>query len=251
VAGRQDFGEQFCILNLYGAQIRAQAAGGEAEETRQRIVEATVGLHESVGPARTTVSAVAQRAGVQRLTVYRHFPDERALLAACSGHWVAMNPAPDPAPWRGIRDPEERLAEALGEIYAFYGRTEPMMANLVRDAPKMPVLAELLAPHQHYLVAVRDILAAGWGARGRRRELLLAALGHALDFATWRSLVRGRGSTTGGRASSWFGWCGARRGSEAGPTEARPSLCYSPTCPMRAAGESRRGWGRSRGDRRR
>jgi AcrR family transcriptional regulator len=167
------------------------------EETRQRIVEATVGLHESVGPARTTVSAVAQRAGVQRLTVYRHFPDERALLAACSGHWVAMNPAPDPAPWRGIRDPEERLAEALGEIYAFYGRTEPMMANLVRDAPKMPVLAELLAPYQHYLVAVRDILAAGWGARGRRRELLLAALGHALDFATWRSLVRGQGLDDG------------------------------------------------------
>jgi AcrR family transcriptional regulator len=163
------------------------------EETRRRILEATVGLHESVGPARTTVSAVAERAGVQRLTVYRHFPDERALLAACSGHWVATNPAPDPVPWRKIRDPEERLAEALGEIYAFYGRTEPMMTNLVRDAPRMPVLAELLAPYGRYLDAVRDILAVGWGARGKRRELLLAAVGHALDFATWRSLVRGQG----------------------------------------------------------
>jgi AcrR family transcriptional regulator len=137
------------------------------------------------------VSAVAERAGVQRLTVYRHFPDERALLAACSGHWVATNPTPYPAPWRGIRDPEERLAEALGEIYAYYERTEPMMANLVRDAPKMPALAELLAPYAQYLAAVRDILAAGWGSRGRRRELLLAALGHALDFATWRWLARG------------------------------------------------------------
>ena len=163
------------------------------EETRRRIVEATVGLHESVGPARTTVSAVAQRAGVQRLTVYRHFPDERSLLDACSTHWVATNPAPDPTPWRKIRDPEERLAEALGEIYAFYGRTEPMMTNLVRDAPKIPALAELLAPYGQYLAAARDILAAGWGARGKRRELLLAALGHALDFATWRSLVRGQG----------------------------------------------------------
>ena len=167
------------------------------EETRRRIVEATVGLHESVGPARTTVSAVAERAGVQRLTVYRHFPDERALLAACSGHWVATNPAPYPVPWRGIRDPEERVAEALGEIYAYYGRTEPMMVNLVRDAPKMPALAELLAPYGQYLAAVRDILAAGWGARGRRRELLLAALGHALDFATWRSLARGQGLDDG------------------------------------------------------
>ncbi len=167
------------------------------EETRRRIVEATVGLHESVGPARTTVSAVAERAGVQRLTVYRHFPAERALLAACSGYWVATNPAPYPAPWRGIRDPEERLAEALGEIYAYYGRTEPMMANLVRDAPSMPALAELLAPYGQYLAAVRDILAAGGGARGRRRELLLAALGHALDFATWRSLARGQGLDDG------------------------------------------------------
>ena len=163
------------------------------EETRRRIVEATVGLHESVGPARTTVSAVAERAGVQRLTVYRHFPDERALLAACSGHWVATNPAPDPVPWRRIRDPEERLAEALEEIYAFYGRTEPMMANLVRDAPKMPILAELLVPYGRYVAVVRDILAVGWGAKGKRRELLLAAVGHALDFATWRSLVRGQG----------------------------------------------------------
>lgn len=167
------------------------------EETRRRIVEATVRLHESVGPARTTVSAVAKRAGVQRLTVYRHFPDERALLAACSGHWVATNPAPDPAPWRKIQDPEERLTEALTEIYAFYGRAEPMMANLVRDASKMPALAELLAPYDHYLAAVRDILAVGWGARGKRREMLLAATGHAIDFAAWRSLVRGQGLDDG------------------------------------------------------
>jgi hypothetical protein len=81
----------------------------------------------------------------------------------------------------------------LTEIYAYYASTEPMMANLVRDAPKMPALAELLAPYEQYLAAVRDMLAAGWGARGRRRELLIAALGHALDFATWRSLVRGQG----------------------------------------------------------
>jgi len=163
------------------------------EETRRRIVEATVGLHESVGPARTTVSAVAERAGVQRLTVYRHFPDERALLSACSGHWVAANPAPDPTPWRKVRDPEERLTGALAAVYAYYAGTEPMLANLVRDAPKMPALAELLGPYDQYLAVVRDLLAAGWGVRGRRRELLLAAVGHALDFATWRSLVRGRG----------------------------------------------------------
>ena len=182
---------------FYDAQVRAQAAGREAGGDAAPNCKATVGLHESVGPAWTTGSAVAERAGVQRLTVYRHFPDERALLAACSGHWVATNPAPDPAPWRKIRDPEERLTEALTEIYAFYASTEPMMANLVRDAPKMPALAELLAPYAHYLAAVRDALVVGWGARGRRRELLLAAVGHALDFATWRSLARGQGLDDG------------------------------------------------------
>ena len=190
---RQDFGEQSCILNFMTRKYELKRRAERQEETRRRIVEATVGLHESVGPARTTVSAVAERAGVQRLTVYRHFPDERALLSACSGHWVGANPAPDPTPWRKVRDPEERLVGALAAVYAYYASTEPMMANLVRDAPQMPVLAELLAPYDQYLAAVRGVLAAGWGARGRRRELLLAAVGHALDFATWRSLVRGRG----------------------------------------------------------
>src|SRR2546423_4242678 len=89
-------------------------------ETRQRIVEATVELHTELGPARTTISAIAERAGVQRLTVYRHFPDERALFEACSGHWAAENPAPDPATWAAVDDPEERRRIALIEIYAFY-----------------------------------------------------------------------------------------------------------------------------------
>ena len=87
--------------------------------TRERIVEATVALHDSLGPARTTISAIAERAGVQRLTVYRHFPDERSLFEACSGHWTAQNPAPDPSTWAAVDDPEERLGIALAEIYAF------------------------------------------------------------------------------------------------------------------------------------
>ncbi len=165
------------------------------EERRRRIVEPSVGLHESVGPARTIVSAVAERAGVRRLTVYRHFPDERALLAACSGHWVAANPVPDPAPWRKVRDPEERLAKALGKIYAFYGRTEPMMANLVQDAPKMPALTEFLAPCGRYLVTARDILAAGWGPGGS---------GASCSWPPWatRSISRRGARLRGGRVST-------------------------------------------------
>ncbi len=163
------------------------------EETRRRITEAAVELHETIGPARTTISAIAEKAGVQRLTVYRHFPDERALFSACSGHWITANPPPDPTPWSRIDDPEERLRNALAEIYAYYGYTEPMMNNVIRDAPMKPVLREVAAPRIQHWERMRDILAVGWGTRGKRRKLLLAALGHALDFQTWRSLVRQQG----------------------------------------------------------
>jgi AcrR family transcriptional regulator len=173
-------------------ELKRRAA--RQEETRRRITEATVELHESVGPARTTISAIAEKAGVQRLTVYRHFPDERALFSACSGHWIAANPPPDPGLWARIAEPEERLKNALGEVYAYYHRTEPMMNNIIRDAPVKPVLREVAAPRrvQHW-GRMRDVLAVGWRTRGKRRELLLAAIGHVLDFQTWRSLVREQG----------------------------------------------------------
>jgi AcrR family transcriptional regulator len=160
------------------------------EETRRRITAATVELHREVGPINTTISAIAERAGVQRLTVYRHFPDERTLLGACSAHWRAGHPAPDPSPWPAIADPEERLRTALAAFYAYYASDEPMMAKIRRDAEVMPNLAATIADVRAYMEAVVAILAAGWGVRGRRRALVRAALGHALEFETWRSLVR-------------------------------------------------------------
>jgi AcrR family transcriptional regulator len=163
------------------------------QETRRRITAATVDLHREVGPARTTISAVAERAGVQRLTVYRHFPDERTLLGACSAHWRAGHPAPDPSPWPAIADPEERLRTALAAFYAYYASDEPMMAKIRRDAEVMPALRATIADVAVYMEAVVDILSAGWGVRGRRRELLRAAIGHAVEFETWRSLVRRQG----------------------------------------------------------
>jgi AcrR family transcriptional regulator len=163
------------------------------EETRRRITEATVELHETVGIAQTTISAIAEKAGVQRLTVYRHFPDERSLLEACSGHWSAANPPPGLEPWTRIADPEERLRSALDEVYAYHRRTEPMIANIIRDAPEKPLLLEIAQPYFQLWERMRDVLAVGWGVRGKRRELLLAAIGHALDFGTWRSLVRQQG----------------------------------------------------------
>ena len=161
--------------------------------TRERIVEATVELHDSLGPARTTISAIAERAGVQRLTVYRHFPDERTLFQACSGHWAAQNPKPDPASWASFDDPEERLRVALTAIYAFYRATEGMTGNLLRDLPDSPVLQEVAAPLLAYWQTVREVLDRGSKARGLERTQLRAVIGHAVEFDTWRSLTRREG----------------------------------------------------------
>lgn len=160
------------------------------EETRRRITEAAVGLHQDLGPVNTTISAIAERAGVQRLTVYRHFPDERALLSACSSHYRAQNPPPDPDVWTRIPDPEERLRTALAETYAYHRRTEPMMSKVLRDAQVHAPVFEATIPRRQHWDRARYALVAGWGAEDWRLKALLAALGHALDFWTWRSLVR-------------------------------------------------------------
>ncbi|HEX6435261.1 MAG TPA: TetR/AcrR family transcriptional regulator [Gemmatimonadales bacterium] len=160
-------------------------------ETRQRIVEAMVALHREVGPARTTISAIAERAGVERLTVYRHFPDERSMFQACTTHYAMEVPGPDPATWAGVADPAERLRTALLAFYDYYRRAEEMLVHAVRDVPQLPALAEVLAPRRRFVEEVRKDLQAGWRARGRVRSRRLAgAIGHALSFDTWRSLAR-------------------------------------------------------------
>jgi AcrR family transcriptional regulator len=163
-------------------------------ETRRRIVEATMELHRTRGPANTTISEIARRAGVNRLTVYNHFPDVTDLLKACSKSWTERHPAPDPTPWARISDPQERLRTALADLYSFYARTEPMRANVLRDAQTMPELAALLEGSVvPYLEALRDLLAEGWEVSDKNRRRLLATLALALDFHTWRSLERGSG----------------------------------------------------------
>jgi AcrR family transcriptional regulator len=167
----------------------------EMAETRRRIAEATVELHGTVGPSRTTLSAVARRAGVQRHTVYRHFPTEADLFAACSSHYITANPWPDPDPWRTISNPQQRLAHALEELYAYYERTEPMFSNVLRDAELVEALRPTLEPMQAFLVEAVEILAARWPTRGRRHHVLAAALHHAIDFQTWRSLAADKNIT--------------------------------------------------------
>ena len=165
------------------------------DETRQRIVEAAVALHSTVGPARTTVAAVAERAGVTRPTVYAHFPDAESLFRACSGHVREAVPPPDPEPWRAIAEPSERLRRALDELYAYYARLESLLDNVQRDAPLLPIVREVGGYRLRHLERVREVVLDAWPARGRAQERLTRAIGHALDFRTWQSLVRGQGCT--------------------------------------------------------
>ena len=157
-------------------------------QTRLRITEAAIDLHGTVGPSRTTMSAVADRAGVERRTLYRHFPTEAELFAACSTHYFAAHPWPDLRSWRTIGDPQERLERALDDLYAYYERTEPMLSNVLRDAELVDFAREAVAPLDAYLDDAADVLIAGRRARGRRRQLLRGAVRHALAFSTWRSL---------------------------------------------------------------
>jgi AcrR family transcriptional regulator len=158
-------------------------------ETHRRITEAAIELHGTVGPSRTTLSAVAERAGVERRTLYRHFPTDADLVAACSTHYFTANPWPDLANWRAIRDPQQRVERALDELYAYYERTEPMLSNVLRDAELVDSARDAVALLHAYLDEAAELLAIGRQVRGRRRQLLKGALRHALAFSTWRSLT--------------------------------------------------------------
>ena len=166
------------------------------QETRRRIAEAALELHSSVGPANTTIIAIAEKAGVQRQTFYRHFPDELSLFRACSSLDLSENPPPDPDLWAPIVDPEERLRVALAELYAYFRRRERIMANVLRDAEgEAEVNAnvrEVLKPMAARWERMREVLCVGWEVPdgASEKKLLGATIGVALDFQTWRTMVR-------------------------------------------------------------
>jgi AcrR family transcriptional regulator len=171
----------------YNLKARAE----RQQQTRQRIVETAVELHRAYGPAQTTITDIAKRAGVERQTVYNHFPDELSLLKACSAHNRALNPPPDPEPWRLISDPESRMRRALAEVYAHYRRNEQILANVTRDAQANPNVRKVLEPRVKHQERMRDVLAAGWEhGDGQPHKLLYGALWVSLEFQTWHTLVR-------------------------------------------------------------
>ena len=168
------------------------------QETRRRIAQAALELHSTLGPARTTISAIAEKAGVQRQTFYRHYPDELSLFQACSSLARSENPPPDPEAWEEIADPEERLRVALAEVYAYNRRRERLFAKVLRDAEGEAevnaAVREVLKPVAARWERMRETLAVGWEVSDGASQMLLGAtIGLALDFQTWRAMVRGQG----------------------------------------------------------
>jgi AcrR family transcriptional regulator len=158
------------------------------EATRQRIAEAAFELHATVGPAQTSISAVAERAGVQRHTVYNHFPDMTSLVRACTEHGMRVTQIPGAAPWRAIDEPTARLRFGLSELYGYYRANARMLGNVIRDLPMMGVGGvESFLEHMGVLFGA---LAAGWaGGAEATQRLRMVSIGHAMAFETWRSLT--------------------------------------------------------------
>ena len=168
----------------YRKRKRAEAE----EKTRLRITEAAVELHGTVGPASTTVTDIAKLAGVSRMTVYNHFPSEVDLFTACSSHWAASNPFPDPSGWTHA-NPRTRLEVALRDLYAWYGLNRQMLENVLGDLPNLPALAEVMDNSWvPWMALVVDALARGWTADGGEPRALDAMLRVAVDFNSWSIL---------------------------------------------------------------
>jgi AcrR family transcriptional regulator len=176
------------MTRVYTLKRRAE----QQAETRRRIVDAAIDLHGSIGPALTTVSMVAERAGVQRHTFYAHFPDDRSLHLACSGQFFERDPLPDAGPWRAIEDRSERLRVGLRAIYDWYQRNATLTACVLRDAEHHALTREVaelrIGPS---MAAYGEVLGAKLNAKQH------ALLHLALSFYTWRTLARGSGLKQG------------------------------------------------------
>jgi AcrR family transcriptional regulator len=159
----------------------------QIDETRQKITEAAMRLHTSVGPANTTISAVADEADVTRVTVYSHFPDEETLFLACSSHWWSLHPSPDPNEWLGIDGVEQRTRHALTQLYTYYRANHSDMYPIMRDFEAMPSGFRALMKQQ--AAAMSAALVAGSGTRRGRRRRLAAVAGHVTSFWAWWSLA--------------------------------------------------------------
>ena len=174
------------VKRKYNKTVRAEKQDG----TREKIIEATVALHEELGPANTSIKAIAEKAGVQRLTVYRHFPDDAKLFEACTSHYLGQHPPPNIGEWAHIEDASERSQTALLAFYHYYRQTEKMWSAAYRDVEKVEAMQGPMNQFEAYLDMVRDDLLGSWKVKPAQKKSLSLTLRHCLRFATWASLKK-------------------------------------------------------------
>lgn len=184
---------------------RQVARAGAHRRTHERIVDAAEAYYRATTIAPANFSAIAKGAGVQRLTLYRHFPDDAALLRAVLDRWHARHPLPADR-WSTVADPRQRLRVALDSLYQYYAGAEPTIALLSAARDRHIIVADWLDAVDRRLAAFRDRLAAGWGVTGRAQQWLGAVVGHTLDSSTWRSLVRQGGLSSTDAARLMARW---------------------------------------------
>ena len=192
----------------YNKTLRAE----KQDVTRERIVEATVALHESLGPANTSIKAIAEKAGVQRLTVYRHFPDDVSLFQACTSHYLGQHPPPNIVDWAELQDASERSHTALLAFCRYYRTTEKMWTLAYRDVNEVEALHAPMGQFEAYIDQVRDDLLASWKAKQEYKKSLAITLRHCLRFSTWGALKNEKLSDKkiADLLVGWVEWCGMK-----------------------------------------
>ncbi len=178
-------------MNIMTRSYQLRQRAESQNRTRQKIVEAAIELHQTKGPAATSMADIAERAEVGKVTVYRHFPDDAEMINACSGLFFERHPFPDQEHWRSIPDASERFRQGLSDTYAYHRSTEAMMNHVMAEMRDDP----LMAPYHDHWRQAADVLIAPWAMTGSRRKQLKAAITLALSFETWRALVQGNGLT--------------------------------------------------------
>lgn len=176
-------------MNAMTRSYKLSKRGERQDQTRQKIVEAAIHLHQTKGLSATSMIDIAEEANVGKVTVYRHFPDLNAVAGACSGLYFERNPFPDAQAWQATSDPTERLHLGLTEAYAWYKSTEAMMRSVYSEAKDAPIMA----PYHDYWAHAANILLEPWPQKGKEKKLLHAAIGFALSFETWQNLIHTQG----------------------------------------------------------
>jgi len=176
------------FIEMKKRKYQQKRRADKTEETRCQIVEATVKLHEELGPAQTSIKAIAETAGVQRLTVYRHFPDEASLFRACTAHWLEYHPLPAFSDWTDYDNPLDLTSRALLDFFRYYRKNERMWTVAYRDVEEVKALHEPMAAVEAYLDQIRDELLSAWTIKAEDKYQFSMTLRHCLRFSTWRSL---------------------------------------------------------------